>query len=56
MPLPTSLVAPPAFFAHTKLPEVSNFVMKISSRPALVRGKDPAPGSKSTVPLKEPVV
>ena len=37
MPFPKSTDVPPAFIVQTKLPEAFNFVIKISSTPALVK-------------------
>ena len=54
--LPLSALAPPIRLAHKKFPEESNFEMKISSPPTEVKFDVPLPGSKSTVPLKKPVV
>ena len=51
-----SFEVPPKLLAQTKLPEESNFETKTSPRPAEVRLLVPAPGSKSAVPSKYPVV
>ena len=47
---------PPIFFAQTKFPEASNFEINISSKPDEIKLTTPAPGSKSAVPINEPVV
>ena len=56
MELPMSLEVPPRPLAQTKLPEESSLETKTSLPPAEVRLLVPAPGSKSTVPSKYPVV
>ena len=53
---PSSVPAPPIAFAQTKFPEASNFEIKISETPLRVKLNIPAPGSKSAVPLKDPIV
>ena len=45
MPLAMSLDTPPAPFAQIKSPEASNFVMKISTLPALVKLIPPNAGA-----------
>ena len=47
---------PPKFLAHTRSPEESNFKTNASLEPCGVRLVVPAPGSKSAVPEKDPVV
>ena len=42
--------------AHTRSPDESNFETNTSCWPSEVRLAVPEPGSKSTVPLKYPVV
>ena len=46
----------PAGSAAARLPDESNFETNTSVPPVEVRLTVPAPGSKSTVPLKDPVV
>ena len=54
MELPVEV--PSKDFAHKKLPDASIFCTKASPYPADVKLYVPAPGSKSTVPSKRPVV
>ena len=56
MEVPPSLLVPPNDFAQTKLPNGSSFCTKTSEYPFEVRFVVPAPGSKSTVYWKNPVV
>ena len=51
-----SAEVPPKLLAQTRLPAESSFETKTSVPPVEARLVDPAPGSKSTVPLKDPVV
>ena len=55
-PRASSVPKPPILLAHSRLPRASSFVMKISRPPTAVRFVTPAPGSKSTVPLKVPAL
>src|SRR5690554_7301194 len=59
---PPSFATPPRLFAHKKLPFSSSFETKISGEiyggvvyPLDESSNVPSPGSKSTVPIKEPV-
>ena len=57
MLLPRSIALPPRCRAQTKLPALSSLETKMSwLPPALDRLTVPAPGSKSTDPMKKPVV
>jgi hypothetical protein len=56
MEKPMSSALPPKLLAHTKLPEESSFETKTSLLPTEVRLVVPAPGSKSIVLQKYPVV
>ena len=47
-----SPVPAPSPFAQTKFPEASNFEMNASKIPTEVKLNVPAPGSKSTDPIK----
>src|ERR1043165_9847621 len=53
---PASFHVPPIVFTQTKFPDASNLEIKISENPFEVTGNIPGPGSKSTVPLKAPVM
>ena len=54
--VPKSILVPPKDLAHTRSPAESNFDTNTSSLSAEERLTVPAPGSKSTVPSKSPVV
>src|SRR6218665_1406129 len=56
MKLPRSMPVSPKAMAHWKLPAASSLEIKISFLPAEARVNVPAPGSKSAVPSKCPVV
>ena len=51
-----SVSVPPKLLAHTRSPDESSFDTNTSLPPFEVRLRVPAPGSKSTVPSKYPVV